>query len=164
LWIPPDDGNDYYAEITKPIITIEQDLRLKEPSEERVISNFIQNIYPSIVEIRECNKKTEGEGMSSNINAKNNNFNDLSAISIDDNTPQYLDEYFVEESLNHQVKTIDISIGTYLNIKNQVQPFQQQELHKLLQKYSTMFAWDYKDICMGLIHIFVSIIFIFNME
>jgi hypothetical protein len=45
-------------------------------------------------------------------------------ISIDDNTPQYLDEYFVEESVNHQVKTIEISPGKSLNINNQLQPFQ----------------------------------------
>jgi hypothetical protein len=53
LWIPPDDGSDYYSKIIKPIITIEHTLMLKKPSKDEMISNFLQNIYLAIVKIRE---------------------------------------------------------------------------------------------------------------
>jgi hypothetical protein len=71
LWIPPDDGSDYYAENVTPILTIEQALMLKEPSDERMISNFMQNIYSTTVGIRECDQHTEEEGASSVSNAEN---------------------------------------------------------------------------------------------
>jgi hypothetical protein len=64
LWIPPDDGSDYYVENITLILTIEQALFLKEPSDERMISNFMQNIYSKVVEIRECNQYTKEEGSS----------------------------------------------------------------------------------------------------
>jgi len=49
LWIPPNDGNDYYAENVTPNITIEKKLMLKEPSNEKLISNFMRNIYSKIL-------------------------------------------------------------------------------------------------------------------
>lgn len=41
LWIPTDNKNDYLDEYSTPIITIDITLTLKEPTNDRLISNFM---------------------------------------------------------------------------------------------------------------------------
>jgi hypothetical protein len=123
--------SDYYAKTVTPTLTIEQELMLKEPSDERLISNFMQNVYSTTVGIRKCDQHTKG-GASSINNAEIDDSNELLSNFGDDNDPQYLDEYFVEESINGRVKMIDNFPGKTLNINSNLQPKQQQKLQKLL--------------------------------
>ena len=53
LWVSRDEENDYYDDLVKLALTIKQSLNLKDPSEDGMILNFMKNMYPSTVQIRE---------------------------------------------------------------------------------------------------------------
>lgn len=73
-----------------PVLTIDRALTLKKPIDDQVILNYMQNWYPTTVQIRETDCHTEGEASSS--------FNpEVSIIPpICHNTASmHLDDYFV---------------------------------------------------------------------
>jgi hypothetical protein len=53
VWVPHNDEDTSYDTTMQPTLTIDYALTLKEPTRDRMILNFMKNMYPSIIQNRD---------------------------------------------------------------------------------------------------------------
>jgi hypothetical protein len=119
VWVDFDD------QLTQPILTVRQDLRLKDSTKDEVINNFI--CEPSSVTLETHNQ--------------------LAALLESDNQENLNSKNPLQTSATISSKSIpmEIETGKTLNINPNLTDAETQQLMKLLLENKESFTWDYTD-------------------
>jgi hypothetical protein len=119
VWVDFDD------QLTQPILTIGQALRLKYATKDEVVNNFI--CEPSSVTPKTHNQLA---ALLESDNQENLNF---------ENPPQ------TSATISSKSIPVEIEPGKTLNINPNLTDVETQQLMKLLLEHKEAFAWDYTD-------------------
>jgi hypothetical protein len=110
----------------RPPLTLEEALELKNQLEDDVINSFINS--PAIVSNPTCQMLKvvlENEAQGDPL--------------------EELMEQQIPTTVVHNIKSVEIALGRFMNINTNLNEQQQHKLIQIIYKYHQTFAWEYPD-------------------